>query len=57
MSKEFQTNDCFTVDELPRYFKGNAKTIYRRLWAKCIPAYKVSGTWRIARKDLVWLRQ
>jgi excisionase family DNA binding protein len=38
-------------------FNVNAKTIYRRLWAKGIPAYRVGRTWRIARKDIIWLRQ
>jgi excisionase family DNA binding protein len=49
--------DFFTVSELARHFKVNPKTIYRRLWAKGIPAYKVGRVWRIARKDIVWLRQ
>jgi len=33
--------DYFTVNELAREFGVNPKTIYRRLWAKEIPAYKV----------------
>ncbi len=31
----------FTVNELPRYFGIDHKTIYRKLLAKGIPAYKV----------------
>ena len=50
-------NDFFTVIELAKYFKVNPKTIYRRLWAKGIPAYKVGRIWRIAKKDIIWLRQ
>ena len=46
-----------TVNELTRYFNVNPKTIYRRLWAKAIPAYKVGRIWRITKKDLKWLRQ
>lgn len=49
--------DFFTVNELAGYFNVNAKTIYRRLWKKGIPAYKVGRSWRIAKKDLIWLRK
>jgi excisionase family DNA binding protein len=49
-------NDFFTVNELAAYFNVNPKTIYRRLWAKGIPAYKIGRTWRIAKKDIIWLR-
>ena len=50
-------NDFFTVTELAKFFKVCPKTIYRRLWAKGIPAYKVGRTWGIAKKDIKWLRQ
>jgi len=50
-------NEFFTVNELAKEFRVNPKTIYRRLWAKEIPAYKVGRSWRIARKDIKWLRQ
>ncbi len=46
-----------TVNDVARYFNVNPKTIYRRLWAGQIPAYKVGRIWKIARKDLVWLRR
>lgn len=49
--------DFFTVSELAKYFSVNPKTIYRRLWKKGIPAYKVGRAWRIARKDIIWLRR
>lgn len=49
--------DYFTVNELADHFGVNPKTIYRRLWAKGIPAYKVGRIWRIAKKDIKWLRQ
>jgi len=48
--------DYFTVYELADHFGVNTKTIYRRLWAKAIPAYKVGKVWRIAKKDIKWLR-
>jgi len=47
----------FTVIELANHFNVNPKTIYRRLWAKAIPAYKVGRIWRIAKKDIEWLRK
>ena len=50
-------SDYFTVKELARLLNFNQRTIYRRLWAKGIPAYKVGRVSRIARKDLTWLRQ
>jgi excisionase family DNA binding protein len=48
--------DYFSVTELADHFNVNPKTIYRRLWAKGIPAYKVGRIWRIAKKDIKWLR-
>ena len=45
--------DYFTVEELAEHFKVNSKTIYRRLWAKGIPAFKVGRVWRIARKEII----
>ena len=35
--------DFFTVNELSREFRVNPKTIYRMLWAKGIPPYKVGS--------------
>ena len=49
--------DYFTVTELADHFGVCAKTIYRRLWAKGIPAYKVGRTWRISKKDIIWLKR
>jgi hypothetical protein len=47
-------NGFLTVNGV--YFGVNPKTTNRRLWAKAIPAYKVGQQWRIAKKDLKWLR-
>jgi len=44
------------VTELAKEFGVNPKTIYRRLWAKGLPAFKIGRSWRIAKKDIVWLR-
>ena len=48
--------DFFTVNELGDHFGVNPKTIYRRLWAKQIPAFKVGRAWRILKKDIIWLK-
>ncbi len=48
--------DFYTVNELAEHFRVNPKTIYRRLWAKGIPTYKVGRVWRIAKRDIKWLR-
>jgi excisionase family DNA binding protein len=56
-SKEESMKDYFTVNGLAEEFGVNPKTIYRRLWAKTIPAYKVGRSWRIAKKDIKWLKQ
>ena len=50
-------NDFFTVNELSKHFRVNPKTIYRKLWDKTLPAYKVGQQWRIARKDIIWLKR
>ena len=49
--------DFFAVNELAEYFGVNPETIYRRLWAKGIPAFKVGRNWRIAKKDIIWLKK
>jgi len=49
--------DFFTVRELAEHFGVCTKTIYRRLWAKVIPPYKVGQQWRIAKKDIIWLKR
>jgi excisionase family DNA binding protein len=48
--------DFFTVNELAKHFRLNQKNIYRHLWAKGIRAYKVGRIWRIAKKDIKWLK-
>lgn len=49
--------DFFNVKELAKHFRVNPKTIYRRLWAKGIPAFKIGRSWRIMEKDIVWLKR
>jgi excisionase family DNA binding protein len=57
MEGDKRMNDFVTVTELAKFFKVCPKAIYRGLWAKQIPAYKVGKAWRIARKDIEWLRK
>lgn len=49
--------DYYTVTELGQHFGVNPKTIYRRLWTKEIPAFKVGNQWRITKKDIIWLKR
>ena len=55
--KIMSPSECYTVNKLAKYFGVNPKTIYRRLWAKQIPAYKVGRTWRISKNDVIWLKK
>ena len=52
-----KNGDFYTVNELAEYFDVNPKTIYRGQWAKGIPAYKVGRSWRIAKKNIIWLKR
>lgn len=57
MERDKRMDDFITVTELATFFRVCPKTIYRRLWARAIPAYMVGRTWRIAKKDIIWFRQ
>jgi excisionase family DNA binding protein len=48
-----------TVREMAEKYGVSTKTIYRRIWAKAIPAFKIGGrgSWKIAKKDIEWLRR
>ncbi len=52
-----EMKDYYTVNQLAGHFGVNPKTIYKQPWMKVIPAYKVGRVWRIARKDIMWLRR
>ena len=43
-----------SVNELAKLFGVHPRTIYRRLKAKSIPAYKIGGRgfWQISREDI-----
>ena len=46
------SRDFFGVTELAKHLNVNMKTVYRALWSKKIPAYKVGRMWRVAKRDL-----
>jgi excisionase family DNA binding protein len=48
-----------SVNELAKYFGVHPQTIYRRLWKKTIPAFKIGGRgfWKIAKKDIPLMKQ
>ena len=49
--------DYFSVNEVTEHFNMNPKTIYRKLWVKGVPAFKIGRIWRIAKRDIIWLEQ
>jgi excisionase family DNA binding protein len=51
------TIEFLSVDELAKLLNMNPKTIYRALWSKSLPAYKIGRTWRIARRDIEQFRK
>jgi excisionase family DNA binding protein len=49
--------EFLSVEELAKLLNINPKTIYRALWSKSLPAYKIGRTWRIARRDIEHFRK
>ena len=44
--------EFFTISELAKVLKVNPKTVYRAVWSKKVPAYKIGKALRIAKKDI-----
>ena len=44
--------EFLTISELAKVLKVNPKTIYRAVWSKKVPAYKIGKALRIAKKDI-----
>ncbi len=44
--------EFLSVDGVANLFGLNPKTIYRALWDRRLPAYKIGKAWRIAKRDL-----
>ncbi len=49
---EPKTDEFLTIYEAAKLLRVNPKTIYRALWAKKVPAYKIGKAWRIAKRDI-----
>ena len=47
-----ESSEFLGVNELAKLLDVNMKTVYRALWSKKIPAYKIGRMWRVARRDL-----
>jgi excisionase family DNA binding protein len=52
MSRTAGNAEIMTIREVADYLKVNERTIYRRLSAKKLPPFKVSGSWRFRRTDI-----
>ena len=51
-------DDVFTIHELADYLKLNEKTAYRLVAKGEIPGFKVGGSWRFRRVDIVrWTQE
>ena len=51
------TSEFLGVADLAKLLSVDRKTIYRALWSKKLPAYKIGRMWRVSRKDLQFLRK
>ena len=49
--------EFLTISQVAKTLKVNPKTIYRAVWAKKIPVYKVGKALRIAQKDIEVFRK
>ena len=52
-------DELITVRQIAEHFGVHPQTIYRRLWKKSIPAFKIGGRgfWKIAKKDIPLMKQ
>lgn len=52
------SDDILTVREVAEFLKVTERTIYRLAAEKQIPSFKVGGSWRFRRADLVkWMSE
>jgi len=54
---EARTSEFLTISEAAEILRVNPKTIYRAVWSKNVPAYKIGKTWRIAKRDMELFRK
>lgn len=51
-------DDILTMHELANYLKLNEKTAYRLVAQGEIPGFKVGGSWRFRRGDIIeWIEE
>jgi|DewCreStandDraft_4_1066084.scaffolds.fasta_scaffold01070_46 repressor LexA len=50
--------EIMTVEDVASYLKVDTRTIYRRLKANEIPAFKIGGQWRFKKQDIdLWIKK
>lgn len=50
-------SEFLSISDLAKVLGVNPKTIYRAVWSKNLPAYKIGRTWRIAKRDIERFRK
>ncbi len=50
-------SEFLSISELAKIFGVSPKTIYRAVWSKKLPAYKIGRTLRIAKRDIEYLKK
>ena len=50
-------SEFWSVNELARVLNVAPKTVYRALWSKKIPAYKIGRMWRVSKRDLEFIKK
>ncbi len=50
-------SEYLTVGQMARLLNVGTKTVYRALWAKKIPAYKIGRMWRVSKRDLEMIKE
>lgn len=56
MKNEKHEANLLTIDELSEYLKLSKETIYRRIYDKTLPCFKVGRVWRFKSKEIEkWL--
>jgi excisionase family DNA binding protein len=57
MPTKTNEGEILTIKQVAGYLKVTDRTIYRLAAAKKIPAFKVGGTWRFSRDEIVqWIK-
>ena len=50
-------DEFLTVEEFADLLNVDPKTIYRALWSKNLPAYKIGRVWRISKNEVEYFRK